>query len=78
MQDGFDYEDWPIIRNSYTTSGQKLEMAHWEFIPFWICSIYLRVQNLFAVKSYFNKTVVYKMEEANQYEVLFFLNLPTR
>lgn len=36
MQDGFDYEEWPIIRNSYTTGGQKLEMAHWEFIPFWI------------------------------------------
>ena len=36
MQDGFAYEEWPIIRNSYTTGGQKLEMAHWEFIPFWI------------------------------------------
>lgn len=36
MQDGFDYEEWPIIRNSFTTGGQKLEMAHWEFIPFWI------------------------------------------
>jgi putative SOS response-associated peptidase YedK len=36
MQDGFAYEEWPIIRNSFTTGGQKLEMAHWEFIPFWI------------------------------------------
>lgn len=36
MQDGFAYEEWPIIRNSYTTGGKKLEMAHWEFIPFWI------------------------------------------
>ena len=36
MQDGFAYEEWPIIRNSHTTGGRKLEMAHWEFIPFWI------------------------------------------
>jgi putative SOS response-associated peptidase YedK len=36
MQDGFDYEPWPIIRNSFTTGAQKMEMAHWEFIPFWI------------------------------------------
>ena len=36
VQSGFDYDEWPIIRNSYTTGGQKLEMAHWEFIPFWI------------------------------------------
>jgi putative SOS response-associated peptidase YedK len=36
MQDGFEYEEWPIIRNSFTTGGQKLEMAHWEFIPFWV------------------------------------------
>lgn len=36
MQDGFAYEEWPIVRNSFTTGGQKLEMAHWEFVPFWI------------------------------------------
>lgn len=36
LQDGFAYEDWPIIRNSFTLGGQKLELAHWEFIPFWI------------------------------------------
>ena len=36
VQSGFDYDEWPIIRNSYTTGGQKLEMAHWELIPFWI------------------------------------------
>jgi putative SOS response-associated peptidase YedK len=36
VQSGFDYEEWPIIRNSYTTGGLKLEIAHWEFIPFWI------------------------------------------
>jgi hypothetical protein len=28
LQDGFTYEEWPIIRNSFTTGGQKLEMAH--------------------------------------------------
>ncbi len=38
VQSGFDYAEWPIVRNSYTTGGQKLEMAHWEFIPFWINS----------------------------------------
>lgn len=36
LQSAFDYEEWPIIRNSYTTGGKKLEMAHWEFVPFWI------------------------------------------
>lgn len=36
VQSGFNYDNWPIIRNSFTTGGQKLELAHWEFIPFWI------------------------------------------
>lgn len=34
VQSGFDYEEWPIVRLS--KGALKLDMAHWEFIPFWI------------------------------------------
>lgn len=34
VQSGFDYDEWPIVRIS--KGAPKLEMAHWEFIPFWI------------------------------------------
>jgi putative SOS response-associated peptidase YedK len=34
VQSGFDYEEWPIVRIS--KGALKLDMAHWEFIPFWI------------------------------------------
>lgn len=34
VQSGFDYDEWPIVRLS--KGALKLDMAHWEFIPFWI------------------------------------------
>ena len=34
VQSGFDYEEWPIVR--YSKGNLKLDMAHWEFIPFWV------------------------------------------
>lgn len=34
VQSGFDYDEWPIVRAS--RGALKLDMAHWEFIPFWI------------------------------------------
>jgi putative SOS response-associated peptidase YedK len=33
-QSGFDYDEWPIVRRS--KGALKVDMAHWEFIPFWI------------------------------------------
>ena len=34
MQSGFTYPDWPVVMKDGT--GIKVEMAHWEFIPYWI------------------------------------------
>lgn len=34
VQSGFDYEEWPIVR--FSKGALKLDLAHWEFVPFWI------------------------------------------
>ena len=33
---GFEYTQWPIIKDTNNSSELLLEMAHWEFIPSWI------------------------------------------
>lgn len=33
---GFEYTQWPIIKETHNSSELLLEMAHWEFIPSWI------------------------------------------
>ena len=35
VQSGFSYDAWPIIVAD-PTEGWKAELAHWEFIPWWI------------------------------------------
>ncbi len=37
MQNGFEYKNWPIIKAS-GNDDWNLEMAHWEFVPYWIKS----------------------------------------
>ena len=37
MQNGFEYKDWPIIK-AQGDDDWCLEMAHWEFVPYWIKS----------------------------------------
>ena len=39
LQSGFDYSDWPIVIPSADKKGIEVEMAHWEFIPYWIKDI---------------------------------------
>jgi putative SOS response-associated peptidase YedK len=36
MQSGFDYSDWPIVKPKAGVKDFDVEMAHWEFVPFWI------------------------------------------
>ena len=33
---GFEYSQWPIIKDNHNSTDLILEMAHWEFIPSWI------------------------------------------
>jgi putative SOS response-associated peptidase YedK len=33
---GFEYPQWPIIKDNHNSTDLLLEMAHWEFIPSWI------------------------------------------
>lgn len=33
---GFEFTQWPIIKDSHNSTELLLEMAHWEFIPTWI------------------------------------------
>ena len=33
---GFEFTQWPIIKENQSSSDLVLEMAHWEFIPSWI------------------------------------------
>ncbi len=33
---GFEYTQWPILKQDKETGELTLEMAHWEFIPNWI------------------------------------------
>lgn len=33
---GFEYTQWPIIKEAHNSSELLFEMAHWEFIPSWI------------------------------------------
>jgi len=35
---GFEYTQWPIIKDNHNSTDLILEMAHWEFIPSWINS----------------------------------------
>ena len=35
VQSGFSYDSWPIIVAD-SSEGWKAELAHWEFIPWWI------------------------------------------
>ena len=37
MQNGFEYKNWPIIKG-LGDDDWLLEMAHWEFVPYWIKS----------------------------------------
>jgi putative SOS response-associated peptidase YedK len=33
---GFEFTQWPIIKDNQSSTDLVLEMAHWEFIPSWI------------------------------------------
>ena len=37
MQNGFEYKNWPIIK-AMGNDDWGIEMAHWEFVPYWIKS----------------------------------------
>jgi len=37
MQNGFEYKNWPIIK-AVGDNDWQVEMAHWEFVPYWIKS----------------------------------------